>query len=82
MALGPLPLTMTKIGERVRLIEIRGGVKLNQRLTALGLTPGIELSLVQDSGGPLIISVRESRIALGRGMAHHIMVSLVDEYKN
>jgi len=77
MKAGIFPLSMTAIGERVRLESILGGGKINQRLTALGLTPGVELCIVQDAGGPLLISVRDSRIALGRGMAQKIMVSQV-----
>lgn len=69
------PLTMTRIGEEVRLEKITGGNGMNTRLAALGLTPGIDLCVVQDAGGPVLISVRDSRIAIGRGMAHKIMVS-------
>jgi len=69
------PLTMTSLGETVKLEKIMGGEDINNRLATLGLTPGTELCLVQDAGGPLLISVRDSRIALGRGMAHKIMVS-------
>jgi Fe2+ transport system protein FeoA len=71
------PLAMTSAGEKVRLESIQGGERLTQHLTALGLTPGVELSIVQDSGGPLLISVRDARIALGRGMAQKLMVSLI-----
>ena len=70
------PLAMAGIGEEVRLESIRGGEKLVHRLTAMGLTPGISLSIIQDAGGPLLISVLDSRIALGRGMAQKVMVSL------
>ncbi|MBL7161062.1 MAG: ferrous iron transport protein A [Anaerolineales bacterium] len=72
------PLAMAAIGEQVRLESINGGEKLTHRLTTLGLTPGVELSVVQDAGGPLLISVRDSRIALGRGMAHKVMVRPLD----
>jgi Fe2+ transport system protein FeoA len=77
-----IPLAMASVGETVRLESIRGGEHLVHRLTALGLTPGVEFSIVQDSGGPLLISVRDSRIALGRGMAHKMMVSLIDGNNN
>jgi len=70
------PLAMAGVGEKVRLESVHGGEKLIHRLTALGLTPGVTLSIVQDAGGPLLLSVRDSRIALGRGMAHKVMVSL------
>ena len=71
------PLAMATAGEKVRLENIRGGENLVHRLTAMGMTPGVELSIVQDSGGPLLISVRDTRIALGRGMAQKVMVSLI-----
>lgn len=77
---GTFPLAMTPAGEKVRLESIHGGEKLTRRLTALGLTPGVELSIVQDCGGPLLISVRDSRIALGRGTAQQLMVSLASNH--
>jgi Fe2+ transport system protein FeoA len=75
---GAFPLVMAGIGEEVRLESIRGGEKLVHRLTAMGLTPGVSFKIVQDAGGPLLLSVLDSRIALGRGMAQKIMVSLRD----
>jgi Fe2+ transport system protein FeoA len=72
------PLAMVPVGEKVRLESICGGESLVRRLTALGFTPGVELSVLQDAGGPLLISVRDCRVALGRGMAHKVMVSPVD----
>ena len=71
-----LPLSMVAMGETVELDKRIGGEELTHRLADLGLTPGTELSIVQDAGGPLLVSVRDSRIAVGRGMAHRIMVRL------
>ncbi len=73
---GVFPLAMAKVGEELRLKSIHGGEKLVHRLTALGLTPGVTFSIVQDNGGPLLVSVMDSRIALGRGMAQKVMVSM------
>lgn len=72
-----LPLTMVAQGERVRLLKVNAGDGLSSRLNAMGLTPGVELSIIQDSGGPLLLGVRDSRLALGRGMAQKIFVELV-----
>jgi len=72
------PLAIATVGEKVRLENINGGENLIRRLTSMGMTPGVELSVVQDSGGPLLISVRDTRIALGRGMAQKVMVSLIN----
>ncbi len=51
------------------------------RLLELGLTPGTELRVVQDSGGPMLVSVRGTRVALGRDLAQRLWVELpvVDE---
>ncbi|MCP4428690.1 MAG: ferrous iron transport protein A [Chloroflexi bacterium] len=76
------PLSMAVVGEPVRLKQIDAGRKLTCRLMELGLTPGVELTVVQDSGGPLLVAVRDSRVALGRGMAHKMRVELLANGKN
>ena len=47
-----------------------------KRLTDLGLTPGTKITVVKSApfNGPLEISVRGSRLAIGRGMASRIIV--------
>ena len=62
---------------RVRLLKINAGEGLAGRLSALGLTPGVELTVIQDAGGPLLLSVRDSRLAVGRGLAQKIVVELI-----
>jgi ferrous iron transport protein A len=42
----------------------------------MGLTPGVTLRVVQDSGGPLLLAVRDARLAIGRGMANRMDVML------
>lgn len=71
------PLTMAPVGQNVRLCRLCGGRRLARRLAELGLTPGVQLRVVQDAGGPLLVSVRNSRIALGRGVASQLQVELV-----
>ena len=45
------------------------------RLVSLGLTPGAHVAMAQNFGrGPLIVMVRGTRIALGRGEAARIFV--------
>jgi len=73
------PLSMATVGERVRIIEIRGGKGKTHRLVSMGIHRGEE-ALVMNSGspGPFIVAVGDTRIALGRGMAHAVMVTSVD----
>ena len=55
--------------------DIRGGRGLINRLTAMGLTPGTIVHVLKSGGpGPLLIEVRDTRIALGRGVAMKIYV--------
>lgn len=45
------------------------------RLVSLGFTPGAEVSMTQNYGrGPLIVTVRGTRVALGRVEAAKIFV--------
>jgi len=71
-----MPLTMATPGEDVKLVAIRGGQRVRKRLADLGLTPGTVLQVVQaDAWGPLIVAFKDdARLALGRGMAHKMMV--------
>ena len=74
---GTFLLSMVSKGQTVRLVSIDAGKKLTHRLNELGLTPGVDLMLVHDSGGPLLLSVRDSRVAVGRGMAEKLHVRAV-----
>ncbi len=65
---------MAMRGQLVRLTKIMAGRKLTHRLTELGLTPGVHFEVLHDHGGPLLLAVRDSRLALGRGMASKIFV--------
>ena len=63
-------------GQLVRLTKIMAGRKLTHRLTELGLTPGVNFEVLHDHGGPLLLAVRDSRLAFGRGMASKILVEV------
>jgi Fe2+ transport system protein FeoA len=69
-----LPLSMVEPGESVKLVRVATGHRLRRRLTELGLIPGVEFKIMQDEGGPLLLAVKDTRLALGRGMAHKIIV--------
>jgi ferrous iron transport protein A len=57
----------------VRLL--RGGEEFTHRMVALGFTPGVEITVVQNYGrGPILVSVRGTHIALGRGEALKVLV--------
>ncbi len=58
----------------LKLIAIEGGRQLRHRLTEMGLVPGVTLKIVQDQGGPILVAVHNTRLAIGRGMAQKIQV--------
>jgi len=74
-----MPLSMVAPGQEVQLVTVYGGWGIRQHLADMGLNPGVRMRVVQAnfSGGPIIIAVRDFRLALGRGMAHKIMVRAV-----
>ena len=74
-----LPLTMVGPGCQVRLAAITAGPALAHRLAGMGLTPGVALEVVRDDGGPVLLAVRETRLALGRGMAQHILIQIDEQ---
>lgn len=70
-----VPLAGIAEGRKVRLRSIDGGHVLASRLAALGLVPGAEFVVLRNAGGPFLLAVKGSRIAIGRGMAHKILVT-------
>lgn len=54
---------------------MQGGHHFLSRLASLGFTPGARLKVVQNFGhGPIIVNLRDTRVALGRGEADKILV--------
>lgn len=62
-------------GESVQIRTLAGGHEFLSRLASLGFTPGTRVTVVQNRGrGPLIVTLRDTRVALGRGEALRILV--------
>jgi ferrous iron transport protein A len=69
------PLSEISTGNQVTLQSINIGRELTSRLTSLGMTPGASVEVLQNFGhGPLIVNVRGTHVALGRGEARHLLV--------
>ncbi len=70
-----MPLSMVSPGELVQVAAVRAGWGLQRRLADMGLTPGVQVRVVNSQRpGPVVIEIRGSRLALGQGLAHKIMV--------
>lgn len=69
------PLSKVQAGETVKLASIEAGRGLSSRLASMGLLPNVEITVINNSHpGPFVISVKNSKMMLGRGMANKIMV--------
>lgn len=67
-------------GEHGSLLSLAAGDAIINRLASLGFTPGAGLSMTQNYGrGPLIVTVRGARVALGRVEAAKIFVERTAE---
>lgn len=71
-----MPLTSLLDGQKGIISFIRGGRGASQRLADLGLTPRTEVIVVKSAlfSGPLMISVRGTTLAIGRGVAAKVFV--------
>jgi ferrous iron transport protein A len=65
-----------QISERAIILAFGCGRLETTRLASLGFTPGTEVDMIQNYGrGPLIVTVRGTHVALGRGEAAKILVA-------
>ena len=69
-----MPLSMAKPGEINYIRKITGKDEVRQHLSELGFVVGASITVVSEIGGNMILQVKDSRIALDRGMANRIMV--------
>ena len=69
-----MPLGMATVGDVNTIKKITGRDDVRQHLAELGFVIGEEVRVVSELGGNLILSVKDSRIALNKSMAMRIMV--------
>jgi ferrous iron transport protein A len=69
------PLSLAEEGETVRIIMVRSGHHLMERLISMGLQIDDTVTVIRKQpGGATIIEKSGSRYALGGGMSHKINV--------
>lgn len=69
-----MPLSLAGTGDTVTIRQISGREDVRQHLKELGFIVGDKISVVNELQGDLIVQVKDSRIAVNRGVANHIMV--------
>ncbi len=71
----PRSLSSVRAGERVVLVRVDAGQGLNSRLASMGLVPRAEIIVVSSRHpGPFVVSVRGTKMMLGRGMVQKMLV--------
>ena len=69
-----MPLRMASVGDTNTIVKITGRDEVRQHLAELGFVVGEEVTVVSQMGGNMILSIKDSRVALDRTMAMRIMV--------
>ncbi len=69
-----MPLSIADPGEKKYIKKITGKDEVRQHLAELGFVVGAEVIVISKIAGNLILSVKNSRIALDKNMANRIMI--------
>lgn len=69
-----MPLTLAKTGEVNYICKVTGKDDVRQHLAELGFVIGEKVTVVSEIGGNMILSIKDSRIALDKSMANRIII--------
>lgn len=71
-----LSLDRIEKSQEVTVVEIQGGWGARQRLNRMGIHPGDRLLVKRSAimGGPILVQVHGTDVAVGRGMARKVLV--------
>ena len=72
-----MPISFAQNGSRVEIVNIAMGQTFNKKLMEMGLNIGSEIQIIKNDSGSLILGVAGSKLALGQGMGHKIMVKAI-----
>lgn len=80
---GPMPLAMVTPGEDVKVVSIKGRDNTKRFLENLGFVEGAIISVVTELDGNVIVSVKDTRVAINKAMATRILaVSIVEDFSS
>jgi len=65
-------------GETGKVVELIGGWAMQNRLSSMGIRPGVEITRVNPAlgRGPVVINAGGTQTALGFGMSYKIIVEV------
>lgn len=72
-------LTELSVGEHARVSKINGSDQISQRLLEMGLTPGVDVSVIGTAplGDPLELELRGYRLGVRRSEAERVEVESI-----
>jgi len=73
-----IPLTDVESGETATVVEILGGMGMQNRLRALGIRNGVKVTKVSGAfaRGPVILRIGGTQTALGFGISYKVIVEV------
>ena len=69
-----MPLSIVKEGEPNIIKKVGGKEETRKFLENLGFVTGGTVTVISQTGGNMIVNVKDSRVAIGKDMANKIMV--------
>jgi len=72
---GPRTLKTVPSGEKAFIVAIEAGGRAQTRLESLGLLPGVEVDVLANGGGPMLVSVGQGRVVVEAGIAGKVLVA-------
>ena len=69
-----MPLTLLEIGEESYIKRVGGKPELRKHLADMGFVAGAKVTVVSVLGGNIIVTVKETRVAISCEMASKIFV--------
>ena len=69
-----MPLILATKGNEMNIKKITGNDETKRFLNSLGFVAGETVTIISELGGNLIINIKDSRVALDKGMASRIIV--------
>lgn len=69
-----IPLTFANVGEENIIKRIGGNTEVKHHLESLGFTVGENVTVINSLSGNVIVSIKESRVAIGSDLAAKIMI--------
>ena len=69
-----MPISMATVGTAYTIKKISGNTEVRSHLKSMGFNEGTEVKVITQLDGDVIIHVKESRVAINKDQARHILV--------